>query len=539
MSERYRLKRLFAQGGMAEVYLGVSVGAEGFEKPVAIKRMLPHLAKDPRVAQMFLAEAKLAKFLSHQNVVQVLDVGKSDDGLYLVMELVDGWDLETLWELARDRGITFPPALAAFVGAQTQAGLLHAYRRSQDGKPLLTAHRDISGSNVLVSTEGEVKVTDFGIARVDGLAGNKTEPGTFKGKIAYAAPELLRGEPASHASDQFALGVVLFKLLAGAPPFFGAEVWSTYYQGMMAHTPALPPSVPAPLAKVVLRLLEKTPAARFETPEAVAKALSSFLSSCGEPASPNELAAFLETLHPPPPAAQQMGAGESLAPTFSLKSQTGAPPLGAELMLQSEWQPNGKSLDASGEVSSAQAPGAPHAQPVRCNRCGAPLPAAGARCARCEAAQAGASLELARAPRAPEEPLELAHSPRPDLDAPKPPERPPLQLGRAAGKLLKGALVLAVLGGVGAAAYLFAWPVLQEKVPSLRPRQAVLQIDSEPPGAAIVIDGSTIGTTPFFTENLYPKREIPFQLVVRGYRPWKGSFSGGREAKVHAVLDRK
>ncbi|MFL5356712.1 serine/threonine-protein kinase [Archangium sp.] len=167
---RYRLVRPLATGGMAELFLGVVRGAEGFEKSVAIKRMLPHLAKDPSLARMFLAEAKLATHLQHQNIASVYDVGSGPEGLFLVMELVDGWDLGVLLRHAWRRGQRFPPHLVAFIGAQVLAGLIHAYRRQHNGRPVLTAHRDISPSNILVSREGEVKVTDFGIARLEGLS---------------------------------------------------------------------------------------------------------------------------------------------------------------------------------------------------------------------------------------------------------------------------------------------------------------------------------------------------------------------------------
>ncbi len=537
MSERYRLRRLFAQGGMAQVYLGVSVGAEGFERPVAIKRMLPELAKDPRVAKMFLAEARLAKYLAHQNVVQVLDVGRGDDGLYLVMELVDGWDVETLWELARSRGVPFPPPLAAFIIAQTLAGLIHAYRRTHEGKPLLAAHRDISGSNVLVSTEGEAKVTDFGIARVEGLGGNNTEPGTFKGKLAYASPELLRGEPADHASDQFALGVLFFKLLAGEPPFPGAEVWATYYPTMMAHTPALPASVPQGLAQLVLRMLQKSAKARFESPEALARALASYLSSCGAPTSSSELAAFLQTLSPPLPAAQEPApaSGDTQIRTFSLKSETGAPRF-AEVELQADWQPSGPMLDESGALRTQGEGGTPVTAAGRaasggagvpCLHCGTTLPYAGARCPGCDAAaleaKANEELQLAR-------PLNRDLPPPPE---PPPPPPPP----RATGRVVWTALMLAVVAGGGFAVYRFGWPFLSGLLQGQK--TAVLRIDSEPPGASILIDGQTIGTTPYFTENLYPPRDIPLQVVAKGYQPWQGRFTGGKDAQIEAVLRRR
>src|SRR5688572_29742550 len=129
MDARYRITRLLATGGMAEVYLGVARGEGGFEKPVAIKRILPHLAEEPRIAEMFLAEAKVARRLQHQNVVSVIDVGRGDGGLFLVMEAVNGWDLRLLMRLARKKGRTFPASLAAWIASQVNAGLMHAYAR--------------------------------------------------------------------------------------------------------------------------------------------------------------------------------------------------------------------------------------------------------------------------------------------------------------------------------------------------------------------------------------------------------------------------
>src|SRR5690349_9664502 len=174
---------------MAELFLGKTRGAGGFEKPVAIKRMLPHLARDPTLTRMFLAEARLATHLQHQNIASVYDVGSSAEGLFLVMELVEGWDLSVLLRHALHHGQRFPPHLVAFIGTQVLAGLVHAYRRLHEGRPVLTAHRDVSPSNILVSREGEVKVTDFGIARIEGVSVG-SQPGTFKGKLPYSAPEV-------------------------------------------------------------------------------------------------------------------------------------------------------------------------------------------------------------------------------------------------------------------------------------------------------------------------------------------------------------
>ncbi|MFP2930819.1 serine/threonine-protein kinase, partial [Pyxidicoccus sp. 3LG] len=263
MNERYRLVRPLAVGGMAELFLGVS-RSEGFERAVAIKRMLPQLAQEPDIARMFLAEARLATQLQHQNIATVYDVGQGPGGLFLVMELVDGWDLGVLLRAAARHGVRFPPHLAAFVLLQVLAGLSHAYRKLHGGRPLLVAHRDVSPSNVLVSREGEVKVTDFGIARMAGTS--FTEPGVFKGKAAYSAPEVIQGAPATAASDQFSLGIVFHELLTGRHPFDAELEPISAMQAILSREVMRPPEVPAPLADVVLRMLARAPEERFPTP---------------------------------------------------------------------------------------------------------------------------------------------------------------------------------------------------------------------------------------------------------------------------------
>ncbi|NOJ97425.1 protein kinase [Corallococcus coralloides] len=303
MTSRYRLLQPLATGGMAELFLGVAKGAEGFERTVAIKRVLPHLAREPDISRMFVSEARLAMLLQHQNIVTVHDVGESAEGLFLVMELVDGWDLGALIRAVTRQGLRIPPHLAVFIASQAQAGLQHAYRRQHDGQPVVTAHRDVSPSNLLVSREGEVKVTDFGIARLAGLS--RTEPGAFKGKVPYAAPEVLRGEPATALSDQFSLGTLLAELLAGQHPFgsAAAEPMAVAYS-ILNHAPASLPDVPASLATLVLRMLSRDPAARFLEPEDVSEALARWLAQTGEPASSHALATFLRGVRMPMPVGE-------------------------------------------------------------------------------------------------------------------------------------------------------------------------------------------------------------------------------------------
>ena len=303
MNERYRLVRPLAAGGMAELFLGVARGAEGFERPVAIKRVLPHLAREPDIARMFLAEARLSTLLQHQNIATVYDVGQGPEGLFLVMELVDGWDLGVLLRTAAHRGLRFPPHLAAFIVHQCLAGLGHAYRKVHDGRPVMVAHRDVSPSNVLVSREGEVKLADFGIAKLAGPA--QTEPGVFRGKEAYSAPEVLRGAPATAASDQFSLGIVFYELLTGRHPFRAEERASAVAHAILTRPVTPPPDVPAPLAGAVMRMLATTPGERFPSPEALSDGFARWLAQTGQPATSQALAAFMRELGLPPTLREQ------------------------------------------------------------------------------------------------------------------------------------------------------------------------------------------------------------------------------------------
>ncbi|MFY1829174.1 protein kinase domain-containing protein [Myxococcus fulvus] len=331
MNERYRLVSPLATGGMAELFLGVAKGAEGFERTVAIKRILPHLAQEPDIARMFLAEARLATLLQHQNIATVFDVAESASGLFLVMELVDGWDLGVLLRQASKLGRRFPPHLAAHIALHVLAGLHHAYRKLHEGRPLLMAHRDVSPSNILVSREGEVKVTDFGIARLSGAS--FTAPGHFKGKEAYSAPEVLQGQPATTLSDQFSLGLVLHELLTGSHPFSSTtESGGSVALAIVSRdVPPLPPEIPSSLADIVRRMLARAPEARFPTPEALGEVLARWLAQTGEPASAQGLTAFLAALPPPPTLREKAGGAGSKSgaspsrPSASLRPATNDP----------------------------------------------------------------------------------------------------------------------------------------------------------------------------------------------------------------------
>jgi serine/threonine-protein kinase len=543
---------------MAELFLGVSRGAEGFEKPVAIKRILPHLAKDVDIARMFLAEARLATHLHHQNIATVHDVGSSPEGLFLVMELVNGWDLGMLLRHASRRGRRFPPHLVAFIGAQTLAGLIHAYRRLHNGKPVMTAHRDISPSNLLVSREGEVKVTDFGIARLEGMSVG-TQPGTFKGKLPYAAPETLLGDPATAASDQFALGIVLYELLTGQHPFGEGLSPTAIAHAIPTREPTpLPADLPAPLAAVVMRALAKLPQARFPRPEDMAEALARYLSQAGEPATSQSLAAFLGELNLPPTLLElgeqddtAASAKDATAQTLRYQQLLPTRPVDPpSFELDSDpWVafPGGPALDANGQLVGGSAPApASRAAPASAQ---APAPVPPAEPMSPSILSAAEDLyTAAQSPRpvidtASEEPLELAErAPRQGADAFALADAEAARLRRRR-LLSRVAMTLALLVIVGGAGVLVMRSGL--RVPDVlawlpfRARQTLVSIQSQPEGATVTVGDTVLGTTPLVMDNTYPPgQEIPLKVTLPGYKPWKGTFTGGQPESLDIRLRR-
>src|SRR4051812_16015823 len=211
---------------MAEVFKAKSYGVEGFEKVVVIKRILPELARSKEFVDMFIHEAKLAVRLSHANIVQVFDLGiapgsdvlgsPSADAYYMAMEFVHGFDLATLLARCRRQQVTLPVDMCVYIAAEVAKGLDHAHRRrDEQSKALGIVHRDVSPQNVLLSLEGEIKVTDFGIAKARGALETSSVDDTrsrqLHGKFGYMSPEQARGENVDARSDLFSLGILLYE----------------------------------------------------------------------------------------------------------------------------------------------------------------------------------------------------------------------------------------------------------------------------------------------------------------------------------------
>jgi serine/threonine protein kinase len=250
---RYVLGDLLGRGGMAEVFAGYSVGDHGFQKPVAIKRLLPELANDDVFVERLIEEAKLLVGMQHGNIVSVLDLAREGDDVFLVMEFVDGPSLRQLIKSRGTRGLSL--GVATYVVQSAAAGLEFAHVRP--GGAII--HADISPSNLLLTTSGEVRVADFGIARREGLG-----QGVVEGKWAYMAPEQARGEPLTPRSDVFALGVVLYELLTGQHPL-GRAVTADQRDDHIRVVPprVVKPTVPHGLDAICMRALAHDPRDRY------------------------------------------------------------------------------------------------------------------------------------------------------------------------------------------------------------------------------------------------------------------------------------
>lgn len=290
---RYRLLSLAGRGGMAEVWRAELLGTEGFTRPVALKRILKSLVHLADHRAMFVQEARLTAQLDHPNVVQVHDFGEDDAGLYIVMEWVEGLSLRDLLDVCTQHETKISPALAAAIGIEVLRGLEAAHENQhfdEDGtaKPLPIIHRDVSPSNVMLSVRGVVKLADFGLARALHRANlqRMTPAGVVKGKLAYMAPEVVQGRPASPVSDLYSTGVLLWETLAGRRLFdrkTDYDIVMSLVRGERAAPIAtLRPDVPPVIAQVVDRALNVDPAQRYGSAEAFARALSDALRTVPE-----------------------------------------------------------------------------------------------------------------------------------------------------------------------------------------------------------------------------------------------------------------
>jgi serine/threonine-protein kinase len=296
---RYKIIRRVADGGMAEIFLATQLGREGFAKPVILKRIHSAIYADPQFRNMFVDEAHISMSLSHSNIAQVLDLGFSAGRYFLVLELVDGWDLGRVLHRTAAAGVRLPRELSLHITAEVCRALSYAHSKTDGEKPLGIVHRDVSPHNVLLSEQGEVKLTDFGIAK----AMNKREhtgTGVVKGKVAFMSPEQAMGKPIDQRSDLFALGTVLYLLVTRARPFEGPSDLETLlrvqkgdFRAAQEAAPDLPPEV----AGVVARAMRKEPDERYQSADEMLSDVERVLRSAFRPVGQTELKRWLAELH--------------------------------------------------------------------------------------------------------------------------------------------------------------------------------------------------------------------------------------------------
>lgn len=279
---QYQLERRLGAGGMAEVFLARRVGPHGFSKRVAIKRILPEYAKDPRLLEMFCDEAKLAAVLSHPNIVQVLDFGEHEGELFIVMELVDGVSCLTLLKAVAAKSSAFPLSAALKIAREVLAALAFAHEAcDEDGNHLSIVHRDVSPSNILISRTGDVKLIDFGIT-CSKLGDRRTVPGELKGKLRYMSPEQVIGGELDGRSDLFAVGIVLAEMLSGRSLFRGKsdlDVVTRLYRGDLGALDSV--SLPGEVRALVARALAHRPRERFQSAREFIEAIGAVARSAG------------------------------------------------------------------------------------------------------------------------------------------------------------------------------------------------------------------------------------------------------------------
>ncbi|WNG32714.1 protein kinase [Archangium minus] len=357
---RYVLLSHLGRGGMADIYRGIALGANGFAKPVVLKRVLPEAIQQESAVKMFIEEARLSALLQHMNIAQIFDFGEHRGEYFIAMEFIHGRDLHDLMRRVGTKGKGLPVHIACYIAMEVLKGLDYAHRaRSAAGEPLHLVHRDVNPTNIILSFEGEVKLLDFGVA----LVGDTDTGNNVRGKPGYIPPEQLSRKKADGRGDIFALGITLYEMLARKHAFKGTTMMDILKQTVALRAVPLrlqdaAPFVPEPLCAVVNRCMLANPDERFQTAADVLDALDEFLLSAGLRVSQRDLAALMATYYEPevraPPVQPPIPAElleqppqptQATAPTFTVREPGGG------LYLMKLGEDDVQLLFASGKLS--------------------------------------------------------------------------------------------------------------------------------------------------------------------------------------------
>ncbi|MDY7093464.1 MAG: protein kinase, partial [Acidobacteriota bacterium] len=379
----YTLLERIAVGGMAEVWKARMDGVAGFQKTVAIKKILPQLTENEEFEKMFVDEAKLAAELNHPNIIHIYDLGEIHSEYYIAMEYVEGKDLRSLLNLSQRKRMALPPGLALLIAMRLASALDYAHRkRDADDHEMGLVHRDVSPQNVLISHEGDIKLCDFGIVKAVAKS-SKTQMGALKGKLQYMSPEQAWGQDVDSRSDIFSLGAILFEMLTGQRLFEGdseLSILDSVRNGEVRTPRALDASIPEELDQLVGRAVAQKPENRFQTAGAMREEIEGVMDRLSLKPTGSDLGAFIRRLQaapvaPPPtetaPPETPPAEPPSSKAAFSAPAPAGEadpadlwPPPSLDLPdvpAPTEWEPESEDLaepqEAGGALSGeAQAP---------------------------------------------------------------------------------------------------------------------------------------------------------------------------------------
>ncbi len=285
---------------MAELFLARQVGVMGFERILAIKRILPHLTNNKEFVEMFINEAKLAAQITHPHVVQIYDFGVVEGAYFITMEFIMGKNLAEILLKGKKAKVPIPGGLAIYITSKIAAGLDYAFQGiTSGGKPLGIVHRDISPQNVLIGYNGDVKLVDFGIAKA-ASSNHHTQTGTLKGKLAYFSPEQAWGKQVDQRSDIFSLAIVLHEMLTETRLFKGENEIDTIEKIRKTEIPppsSLKPFLPKAIDAILLKALARNPEERFQNAGEFEEALTNFLKESSGIPTVKELSAYVGSLY--------------------------------------------------------------------------------------------------------------------------------------------------------------------------------------------------------------------------------------------------
>jgi serine/threonine protein kinase len=513
---RYRIRGVLGEGGMGRLYVAEKTGIEGFAKIVALKRILPHLADSPPFRTLFLNEARIAARLEHHNIVATYELGEVDGTYFMALEYLPGEDLGAV--LARcDATNRMPVEVAALLAQQSANGLHYAHElRDGAGRPAGLVHRDVNPSNIFITYHGMVKLLDFGVVKASS-ASNKTTPGVFKGKYAYCAPEQLLGETVDPRTDVFSVGIVLWECLTGRRLFESPNDAGTI--DAVRTQPIVPPShhrpeVPAELDEIAMRALSRDREQRYKNASELSEALDRFLGGKRHRPTSNTVGQWLEALFGAERAAlkRAIAQGNDVEGALAKLGKTEPP--------KPPTSPSQNTASRPLRTLSTVRPRPLWSTGVERGTGGTQ---AGQRRVAVTTIEQGQNTIADGTPP----PTDLVSQPPPPPVTPRPPvadapipidinrQRPP---GSRMRLVIIVAAAVVVIGGV-AAALTMTRPA---PGPARAPAAALggLAVESEPPGAHILVDGDPSGLdTPAVLRDLKVGRMVEIRLDKNGYVP--------------------